>query len=186
MGTGFLVANGVLVTNRHVVDALSFGAGVLEQGQAVVRFQQERGAPDTLAPAPIVGVVAIHDSLDMALLAVQPPDAAPALPLSAQPAHDADMVVAVGYPMADPSSPLFADAIYEGAYGVKRGALGQVVGTGPERLLHDCSTLGGSSGSPMLSLLSAEVVGLHCSGLFMYRNEAVPAGDLAAFVAASV
>jgi endonuclease G len=47
---------------------------------------------------------------------------------------------------------------------------------------HDCSTLGGNSGSPVLALDTAEVVGLHFGGSFLWRNEAVTAPILADFV----
>lgn len=47
VGTGFLVSDGVLVTNKHVLDMLSKGTRVLEKGQAVVRFKFESGSPDS-------------------------------------------------------------------------------------------------------------------------------------------
>ena len=55
--------------------------------------------------------------------------------------------------------------------------------TAPQRLFHDCSTLGGNSGSPLFSLETGDVVGVHYSGIFMWRNEAVPAADIETFVA---
>jgi V8-like Glu-specific endopeptidase len=53
---------------------------------------------------------------------------------------------------------------------------------GGGRVYHDCSTLGGNSGSPLFSLRTARVVGLHCEGYFMYRNEAIDGATLHAFV----
>jgi endonuclease G len=57
-----------------------------------------------------------------------------------------------------------------------------VIGTGTSSLYHDCSTLGGNSGSPVLSLADASVVALHRDGYFTYRNEAVDGASLGAFV----
>jgi len=49
-------------------------------------------------------------------------------------------------------------------------------------LFHDCSTLGGNSGSPVFQLETGRVIGIHRSGFFMYRNEAVDGASLDAFV----
>ena len=46
-------------------------------------------------------------------------------------------------------------------------------------LAHDCSTLGGNSGSAMISALSAQVVGLHFCGVTHVSNYAVPTWELA-------
>jgi endonuclease G len=185
-GSGFLVAPDLLITNRHVLGHLSGGTELLEEGQAVVRFNQEYGTPDPNPAAfPIVGVAAVHDTLDMALLRVRLPDERPAPPLDSGPEAAAGPVAAVGYPWKDPTSPLFADAIFGGRYGVKRAAIGEVMSASPERLFHDCSTLGGNSGSPVFSIESGKVIGLHFSGFFMYRNEAVPAAAVESFVAAA-
>ena len=68
---------------------------------------------------------------------------------------------------------------------MKRAALGEVLdGTEAPELFHDCSTTQGNSGSPIFTLLTGEVVGIHRAGFFMYRNEAVDAAALRAFVAA--
>ena len=182
VGTGFLVADELLLTNRHVVDSLSHGTGILEEGQAVVRFQQEYGSPDTSPPVPVTGVTGVHETLDMALLAVRLATPRVTLPLDRSAPTSGSTVAAVGYPMADPSSPLFADAIYQNKYNVKRAALGELLAAESHRLLHDCSTLGGSSGSPLFSLESGGVIGLHYSGMFMYRNEAIPAKDISTFI----
>ncbi len=185
VGTGFLVAPQLLVTNRHVLEKLSASTMELEEGQAVVRFRQEYDTVDGDPPVPITGVAAVHDTLDMALLVVAPQAGRPPLPIADTPASTGDAVVAVGYPCRDDQrNPVFADRIFENRYDVKRGAPGEVVGTGADALYHDCSTLGGSSGSPLLTLGDrTRVVGLHRDGpLFMYRNESVDAAALAAFV----
>jgi S1-C subfamily serine protease len=186
VGTGFLVSDGVLVTNKHVLDVLSKGTGVLENGQAVVRFKFEAGMPDTDEPTNITGVVAVHDVLDIALLKVEKQKftatRAP-LTIDSTPVENGHPVVAIGYPFDDSKrNPLFIGALFKGKFGVKRAAPGEVSSTGPKSIYHDCSTLGGNSGSPVLSMKTARVVGLHRDGYFLYRNEAVDGAALTEFI----
>ena len=184
-GTGFLVADDLLLTNRHVLAQLSNGVEQLDEGQAVVRFNLEWGTPEPAdSSAPVAGVAAIHDTLDMALLRVRLPQPRKPLVLDGDPAQRASPVATVGYPFKDPTSPLFVEAIFNGRYGVKRAAIGDVLDVGERRFFHDCSTLGGNSGSPVFSLDSGGVAGIHCSGVFNYRNEAIPAAEIAEFVEA--
>src|SRR5262245_7931194 len=186
IGTGFLVADKLFVTNRHVLDHLSCGTNMLEKGQAVVRFGQEQGTPDTQGVTEITGVIAVHESLDIALLAIESASNAPKrtpLSVEANPVNVGDDVVAVGYPFDDPArNPLFINALFGGKFGVKRAAPGEVLKTVRSSIFHDCSTLGGNSGSPILSMKTARVVGLHRDGFFMYRNEAVAGASLGDFV----
>src|SRR6185503_4931810 len=65
--------------------------------------------------------------------------------------------------------------IFGDVYDKKRLAPGQVTGVGPDEMEHDCSTLGGNSGSLLVNLRTGEGVGLHFSGLFLQANFAVPA-----------
>ena len=183
-GTGFLVGPDLLATNRHVLEYLSFGANALEEGQAVVRFHQEFGGDEpTGSVVPVTGVAAIHPVLDMVLLHIRQKDPRPPLPLDELPVSPGQAVAAVGYPTTDSfRNPIFADAIFSHQYGVKRGALGEVIDVVSDILFHDCSTMGGNSGSPIFSLKTARVVALHRSGLFMYRNEAIAGEALRGFV----
>ena len=183
-GTGFLAADEVLVTNRHVLDFLSRGTRVLQSGQGRVMFQAEVNPASFEAPVPIEGVIAFDDTLDMALLRVKPPRRSP-LTIAAAPPQVEDRVAAVGHPFDDPvNNPLFTRTIFGNSWGVKRVAPGEVVSQSGSLIRHDCSTLGGNSGSPLMSLDTAEVVGLHFGGGFLWRNEAVSCADLKAFVAA--
>jgi S1-C subfamily serine protease len=182
-GTGFLVSPELLVTNRHVLAKLSYGTERLQEGQAAVLFQQELGSPEPrAATAKILSVARIHPTLDMALLRVALEEPRPSLPLSEHGAVEAEGVAAIGYPFDDGRNPTFVDAIFQSEFGVKRAALGEVMELGPDSLFHDCSTLGGNSGSPVFSLKTGRVVGVHRSGFFMYRNEAVAVRHLKAFV----
>lgn len=186
VGTGFLVSDGVLVTNKHVLDQLSKGTGTLEKGQAVVRFKYEFGSPDDETPVNLTGVLAVHDELDIALLKIEKQkfsDAWQPLALDPSPVEGGHAVVAIGYPFDDSKrNPLFISALFENKFGVKRAAPGEVSHLGRQTIFHDCSTLGGNSGSPILSMKTARVVGLHRDGYFLYRNEAVDGASLNEFV----
>jgi S1-C subfamily serine protease len=182
IGTGFLVRENVLATNHHVLIALSHGTDVLQRGQATVLFVHELNTPDEPA-VDITSVLAVHPTLDAVLLKVEAPAARAPLNINVAPAAEGEPVAAIGYPFKDPiRNPLFADAIFGDQYGVKRAAPGEVIGIAPAAVYHDCSTLGGNSGSPILSLADATVVGLHRDGYFTYRNEAVDGPALDAFV----
>jgi S1-C subfamily serine protease len=186
IGTGFLVASNLLVTNTHVLDELSFGTRRLQKGQARVRFREEHNSP-TEASVDIVNVVAVHPSLDMALLAVESELLAgrPVLPIDTAEIQPGEDVVAIGYPFDDKvRNPLFVGAVFGNQFGVKRAAPGEIIKTVPNALFHDCSTLGGNSGSPIISMASNRVIGIHHTGFFTYRNEALNGQALASFVSA--
>ena len=185
VGTGFLISKSLLVTNKHVLDVLSSGTNRLERGQAVVRFREEYMS-STEKPVDIIEAVAVHPTLDMSLLRIEEKTFGDGrLPLAVETAEMqvGQAVVAIGYPFEDKvRNPLFVSALFGGRFGVKRAAPGEIVGTANQSIFHDCSTLGGNSGSPILSMDKARVVGIHRDGFFMYRNEAVNGKSLSDFV----
>jgi V8-like Glu-specific endopeptidase len=185
VGTGFLISESLLVTNKHVLDVLSYGTNRLERGQAVVRFREEYNSR-TEKPVDITEVVAVHPTLDMSLLRIEDKSFDDGrLPLTVETAEmkEGQAVVAIGYPFEDKvRNPLFISALFGDRFGVKRAAPGEIVGTATQSIFHDCSTLGGNSGSPILSMDKARVVGIHRDGFFMYRNEAVNGKSLSDFV----
>jgi endonuclease G len=77
---------------------------------------------------------------------------------------------------------MFTDAIFGSKLDVKRIAPGEITSLAPRSIFHDCSTLGGNSGSPILSMASCEVLGVHREGHYMYYNEAADAPTLAEFL----
>jgi endonuclease G len=185
VGTGFLVADDLILTNRHVLDLLSRGTFELEKGQAVVCFKCEYYENDDEPPVNVVSVEAVHPTLDMALLRLEATDfLGDRKPLRLSPAAvaEGEAVVAVGYPFNDERNPIFVTAIYGDRFGVKRAAPGIITAVRDGTLFHDCSTLNGNSGSPLLSMSDAGVVGLHREGKFTYRNEAVGVAALGEFV----
>ncbi|CAK9074068.1 DNA/RNA non-specific endonuclease, partial [Durusdinium trenchii] len=99
------------------------------------------------------------------------------LELAESDAGERDHVGVVGYPAWDgrrnPGPAM--SRIFQDIYDVKRYAPGQVDEVRDGVLTHDCSTLGGNSGSPLLCQQTGKVVGLHFAGRFMSENYALPA-----------
>lgn len=189
VGTGFVVAPGVIMTNRHV--AMAFAAST-EKGRWAFQPGIEvsidyTDVPDNDPPPSfaIRGVIGIHERLDLALLEAEPAKGATPDPLVIIDAHpDSTIqrpVYAIGYPAMDPrNDPAVMQRIFGGIYGVKRlqpgmaGSLLKKEGV----FRHDCSTLGGNSGSCVIDVQTGQVLGLHFRGFYMKYNEAVALGLL--------
>ncbi|MFG2294257.1 trypsin-like serine peptidase [Streptomyces sp. NPDC048603] len=192
LGTGFLVSPDVVMTNRHVAaeftrtdgqGGFTFRPGV----GARIDTVEELGAPpsDRSFEFAVTGVVGIHRDVDMALLRVEPTaGGGGALPTPLAVAADAppDLagrpVYVVGYPAADGrrNEPVAMSRIFMDVYNVKRLQPGTATALQPDGLTmhHDCSTLGGNSGSPVFDLADHRVLGLHFGGRFRSANNAVP------------
>lgn len=185
VGTGFLVADRVILTNRHVLEILSVGTLQLETGMATIHFGFEKDTANSEDPVDIVQVIAVHPTLDMALLRIADrPRAQPPIPLSPSPLAPGAPVVIIGYPLEDGArNPLFMNALFEGVYGVKRLSPGEVMGLRDEAFFHDCSTLGGNSGSPVFDVASCALAGIHAQGGFATRNAGIIGQAVQTFVA---
>jgi S1-C subfamily serine protease len=189
VGTGFLVGRDVVMTNRHVarefVEQTGRGGLRIASGmRAVIDFREEFGGVAS-AEFELTEVIGIHDQFDLALFRVagtngngdQFPDP---LPIAAGPVVDDLLdrdVYVVGYPAWDGrrNDPEPMMRIFSNIFNVKRLQPGKVTGFAPARslLTHDCSTLGGNSGSSVIDLATQKVVGLHFGGRFRQANEAV-------------
>lgn len=189
VGTGWLVHDNVLVTNRHVAAEFArskgfnftFRMGSSGPMQASVDFLQEIDNPHTLAfrllrplhiqPAP---------GPDVAFFEVEPISGDERLRkpirLAATPG-ESDGVATIGYPAYDSRipEPELMETIFGRVYDKKRLAPGAVTQIDETRLLHNCTTLGGNSGSVVIDLASGEALGLHFSGSFLAANYAVRA-----------
>lgn len=91
-------------------------------------------------------------------------------------AADLPWVAVIGYPAQSPwNNPQDQQRIFDGIYGYKRLAPGQIIGLQRDGglLHHDATTLGGNSGSAVVDLASGLVVGLHFQGIETKQNDAV-------------
>lgn len=190
LGTGWLVAEDVVVTNRHVArefarlgpNGFTFRLGVNGGPQSArLDFIEEYGHAK-VAEFSVAAVlwIAGPSEPDVAFLRVVRTAGGLRLaaPLLLADRVDADeIVVTIGYPARDSRVPDqdLVRSIFGEVYEKKRLAPGQVIAVQPEEVEHDCSTLGGNSGSPLVRLSTGEVVGLHFSGVFMTANYAVSA-----------
>lgn len=187
VGTCFVVGRHGVLTNHHVLLALTFGTGALARGQAVVRFGQEWGNSPEPPAIRLVAVLKQDESLDLAMLSTEcrldtnPLGLRPISTVSTEPARGTS-VVAVGYPMDDLNLPELVTGLFDGVFRVKRASPGEVLSRRRGRFSHDCTTLSGSSGSPLLTLDGARLAGVHTDGLYLGRNHAVSGEPLRSFI----
>jgi lambda repressor-like predicted transcriptional regulator len=194
-GSGFVVGDGLLMTNRHVAQLFCSGLGLrgldfIPGLQAGVDFLRERGSSQKQFLR-VVKTVMIHPHWDMALLQVEGllADQMPLVLDTRDPAeHEGKKIAVIGYPAFDTrNDAAVQNQLFGGVYGVKRlmpGLLGprlQVSSFGNivNALCHDSSTLGGASGSTVFDPESGLVFGLHFGGRYLESNYAVPAFELA-------
>lgn len=193
-GTGFVVGNGLVMTNRHVAALFASGlgdrnVGFVSGGRAGIDFLRERDQP----PGPtfkVRRVVMIHPYWDMAILEVEGLPQKSALQLSLSDARDlaGREIFVVGYPAFDPRNPSAVQQdLFRGEYGIKRlqpgelhsgkttGSFGKMVAAAT----HDCSTLGGNSGSAVVDVDTGQVLALHFGGVYQEQNFCVPSFEMA-------
>ncbi|MEW2415492.1 serine protease [Streptomyces sp. NPDC046866] len=195
VGTAFLVAPDVVMTNRHVAVEFAHedGAGWTFQPGMAARLdlsEELSSVPgDSSFEYAVTGVVGIHPEADLALLRVDTAASggrAPVTPLAVAADPPGDVpgrpVYVIGYPAEDGrrNEPEAMRRIFMDVYNVKRLQPGTTTGLLPDTLTvkHDCSTLGGNSGSPVFDLADHRVLGLHYGGRYGFGNYAVPLWEL--------
>lgn len=192
LGTGWLVADDILVTNRHVANEFgrSSGSGfVFRQGSgrrmtAAVDFLEEFGRLESreLRVRKILHIEG-DSGPDLALLQIERRRGEVVAPiaLASGEAREDQQVAVIGYPAKDSRIPDqdLMESIFGNVFNKKRLAPGQITGRQGGSVLHDCSTLGGNSGSVVLDLASGAALGLHFAGRFLEANFAVPASTVA-------
>lgn len=187
VGTGWLVAANIVVTNRHVaqVFAMRQGQGFVfrmgNQGpiRAGVDFLREHENPEVLYFRLITPLhIEPESGPDMAFFEVEIHGGnvrlAQPIRLGERPGVTQNVAV-IGYPAFDSRIPEtdLMEQIYGRIYNIKRLAPGGVTQVNADHLLHNCTTLGGNSGSVLLDLDRGEAIGLHFSGAFLTSNYAV-------------
>lgn len=188
-GTGFLVADRVVITNRHVAERFAIpGASAnweLMQGkQPTIDYADD---PDSSLrnPFPITRVLGIHPDPDIDLALLELSDApvdsggeiTPLVISSTSPGNARGRrVYVVGYPLNDPfHDPVVIRTVFGDRFGLKRLQPGEILAVfeGSKLFNHDCSTLGGNSGSCVVDLETNQVLGLHFQGLQGEWNQAI-------------
>jgi S1-C subfamily serine protease len=182
-GTGFLVGNGLIATNRHVAEPWfgdSEAQKLIDQGatamlENLVVFFPGSPTPVTLSSG------SVSKTSDLAILQVEFLDAVrglPILPLAKSPGSPGQLVTVIGYPMgiagmvAKSPSGIYERLAYRhndisaaselAALSLIRpsttcGHLGDVVG---EKLIYDAPTAHGGSGGPVFNS-RGEVIGVN-------------------------
>ena len=174
-GTAFLVAPHLVMTNHHVISMMTHNSDVIDPKRTFIHFEEEYGVIPKRDAVAVERVAAFHPTHDLALLQLATAQSQPTLPFAGTAASLGDDIAAVGYPVNDISrNPVFVNALFDGVFGVKRAAPGDVTSISADVLSHDCTTLGGNSGSPIFSLDSGQVVAVHQGGLFLTTNDAIP------------
>ena len=188
LGTGWRTAVNLLVTNRHVIHPLVANAS---DSPASWAFKPDaRIALDFCATADshsqrlLTSAAVVHcapePDIDLAVLRIG--DAAAAVPaLSIDWSSDSapqvgGEVYIVGHPYRDVES-VASQLVFGRSDGAKRWAPGEitsVAGCAPV-FEHDCSTLGGNSGSCVFDMQMHTVVGLHVGGRNV--NDATSRGE---------
>jgi len=196
VGTGFICGERILMTNRHVADefvscpgdgsALIFNPGIT----ANLDLKQEVNNLNTQI-LKIASPITILENWDIAIFEFQQlPNSIPPLSLAIAPPKELDtgMAVVVGYPLLDPESNLLQQLqIFRSVFAKKRLMPGRLkglitttsYGRTVEALGHDCTTLGGNSGSAVIDVKLGAVVGVHFAGQYLVSNYAVPTWELA-------
>jgi len=188
IGTGFLVADDLIMTNRHVAKEFCTrnqkGKWMFEPGmQACIDFKEELGALES-AEFEIKKVINIHERLDLALLKVATSskdgkEFPEPLTLASEGFDNPEgrKIYLSGYPAMDPqrNDPEIMRKIFNNIYGVKRLQPGTVTSLQEQQLIlqHDCSSLGGNSGSCVIDLEQNVAIGLHFGGRYLESNYAV-------------
>ena len=187
LGTGWRLGPDLLVTNRHVAQtlvqdvSLAHGQCVLDAGRPCIADFGMTDDPEGTTRFSVASIAycAPDPAIDVAVLRLQPdgrkfPDA---LDVSFDEARlgrqtDADPPVFKGQPVYVVGHPLLrlpttqSLQVFGDADGLKRVSPGftTALQRASSSVDHDCSTLGGSSGSAVLDVHEHRVVGIHLGG----------------------
>ena len=204
-GTGWVIDEDgpdhlLVVTNRHVAakvarrtfrgDAVfAFGPGNIRYGAQIDFGEEFDVASDPAKTFRIDSFTYLADdiSADVAIGRIArpaDPSVITPLPLADQDGAEGETVGLIGYPAYDSrNAHVYMERYFKGLYDVKRFAPGFLKPGGAlEVLSHDCTSLGGNSGSPLLSLDQKKVVGLHFAGKYRVGNSAVRVSSLKAIL----
>jgi hypothetical protein len=190
-GSAFLVGDRLAILARYSAEAFITGVGdsdlQIDRGSSPVIDFSSSSADGPVIP--IVDARFVHPYFDLALVGLaENPPAAPLALEAVRPLQLAGRdVCIIGFPQPDPrSDPDDVAHVARSALGGKKVQPGTVRGLSHYQhhglprvsIAHDCSTLGGNSGSPVLDPTSGRVLGVHFAGQAGVQNFAVPAWEL--------
>jgi endonuclease G, mitochondrial len=190
IGTGWRRGDNLVVTNRHVAAELADNAGapantwkIDSRHTTVIDFAAvDNAAAQAAFIVTSIAWCADRDGPDLAILAfntqlgIKPPAALPLawngdllgrlIERNGEQIFQGRKVYVVGHPWY-PGQSSAVTKVFGKADGMKRWSPGYVtaVRSATPTFRHDCSTLGGNSGSCVLSAETHEVVGVHFSGV---------------------
>jgi phosphatidylserine/phosphatidylglycerophosphate/cardiolipin synthase-like enzyme len=203
VGTGWFVDNDIVVTNRHVASLIArvdrnrfvFSRGIAGRSlecSLCNAHEFDDLAPDAGRIFKIKEVLYIEPDSgpnDIAFLKVErrTSGAAPGFIPVLSSNIDMDLPVCViGYPARAPKRLIpdqaLMEELFRGRFDVKRVAPGFSTGMERGSSTHDCTTLGGNSGSVVIDLQSGRAAGLHFAGVYKENNYAVPAAVLTDYI----
>ncbi|MFT3738409.1 MAG: DNA/RNA non-specific endonuclease [Breznakibacter sp.] len=203
IGTGWLISENIIVTNRHVAEIFAIGASNTGKGgffrknfigqalEPIIDFKEEYVQEHSAAnqfEVEIEKVVYLPDASkdlpDIALLKIKKTANLPGpVPFMKGKLAVDQQIGVIGYPLQDPRGVTDEDMekrIFGNVFGVKRYSPGQVLKIPANKwfFLHDASTLGGNSGSLVQDMQSGCAIGLHFGGLLLEANYAVKGSEL--------
>ena len=191
IGTGWMLRHDILVTNRHVANEFArmgdaqfqFSIGVSGQPMSAdIDFLEEIGNSNSRAfNISSILWVEPHGGPDLAFLKVSGTKLPTPIRLSEIAVPPDLQVAAIGYPARDSRIPEqdFMLQLFGNVFDKKRFAPGQVMSKDAGIVRHDCSTLGGNSGSALIDLGSGNAIGIHFAGRFLEANYAVASDRIA-------
>ncbi|MFE2164214.1 trypsin-like serine peptidase [Streptomyces sp. NPDC059447] len=197
-GTGWMVAEGIAVTNRHVARAFAERKGGRfpfrtisgRNVRADIDWRREYRRPQEsrFRVTEVIWIAPDATHEDVALLRVAPtgedgePLPAP-IPLATGERDGLSVgrwVGVIGYPGRGKADPDDRQRIFDGIYDHKRLAAGRLTAIERDRwVFHDATTLAGNSGSAVVDLTTGRALALHFAGWPGERNGAVRATDVA-------
>ncbi len=188
-GTAFLVSETMLVTTRRTVELFAENrSGSWQFRPGISAWMDYRPGYQEVSNAGyrIRSVVGVHESYDLAVLEVEPPQVNGSSPVPLALASQAPQqlegrpVYLIGYPVRDArrNEPEQITRIFRDVYNVKRVQPGQLRGVMQFRevqlLRHDCAPLGESAGCCILDLETHQVLGMHLCSRYMESGTAIP------------
>lgn len=190
-GTGWLLADDIAVTNRHVAQVFASGDGFgrwdFAQGafdrkmEARLDFLHQFAQDDSARRrADVVEVLYIAgpEEPDFAFVRVVPPAGMEPVEFSDRLVEPGQPIAAIGYPAWDGrrNDPQLMEQLFGGIYGVKRFSPGLARASSRRHVFEsDYTSLGGNSGSAVIDIATGKALGLHFAGLFRDTNYAVEA-----------